>query len=83
MTGVVKTLEARGWVKRRIDDDDRRLVHLALTRTGISLMERLFPVFNAAEAQAIAELDARGVTSLTSGLRRITLTLEQIGREQD
>ena len=83
LTGVVRTLESRGWISRRVDDADRRLVHLALTEKGLALMEELFPLFNAAQAQAIAELDTRGVKALTAGLRTMTLTLEKIAREPD
>src|SRR5215469_1966132 len=31
LTGVAKTLEARGWLRRETDPGDRRLVHLVLT----------------------------------------------------
>ena len=34
LTGVVKTLEARGLITRRVSEIDRRLVHLELTPAG-------------------------------------------------
>ena len=39
LTGVVKTLEARGLIARRVSDTDRRLVNLELTPSGVALMK--------------------------------------------
>ena len=36
LTGVVKTLEARGLITRRVSETDRRLVHLELTPAGLN-----------------------------------------------
>src|SRR3954462_5151557 len=47
LTGVVKTLEARGLITRRVSDTDRRLVNLELTPSGVTLMKELYPAFNA------------------------------------
>ena len=41
LTGVVKTLEARGLITRRVSEIDRRLVHLELTPAGLNLMKEL------------------------------------------
>ena len=43
LTGVVKTLEARGWMEKVGREDDRRLVELHLTPSGKALMEDLYP----------------------------------------
>ena len=43
LTGVVKTLETRGWIEKRGRLDDRRLVELSLTPAGIALMEEVYP----------------------------------------
>jgi DNA-binding MarR family transcriptional regulator len=58
VTAVTTALESRGLVRRAVDPDDRRRVSFALTRQGRSLMRRLFPEFNRAEA-----LFAEGLTS--------------------
>jgi DNA-binding MarR family transcriptional regulator len=76
LTGVVKTLEARGLITRRVSDTDRRLVNLELTPAGLALMKELYPVFNAAEAEVVAGLSPRGVAQLTSSLRSIVTDLE-------
>ena len=59
LTGVVKTLEARGLITRRVSETDRRLVHLELTPEGLNLMKELYPIFNAAEAEVVAGLPPR------------------------
>lgn len=76
LTGVVKTLEARGLITRRISDTDRRLVHLELTPAGQALMEELYPAFNAAEAEVVAGLSEDGLNRLTRGLRQIVTEIE-------
>jgi MarR family transcriptional regulator, organic hydroperoxide resistance regulator len=76
LTGVVKTLEARGLITRRSSDADRRLVNLELTPAGVALMNELYPVFNAAEAKIVAGLSPRSLTQLTSSLRLIVTDLE-------
>ncbi len=81
LTGVVKTLAGRGWIVRRVDSADRRLLHLALTPDGVATMEKLFPEFNAAEARVIAELDARKVRAMKSGLRTMVTTVENLDDE--
>jgi MarR family transcriptional regulator, organic hydroperoxide resistance regulator len=76
LTGVVKTLEARGLIIRRVSDTDRRLVNLELTPRGLALMKELYPVFNAAEAEVVAGLSPRGLAQLTNSLRSIVTELE-------
>jgi len=76
LTGVVKTLEARGLITRRVSDTDRRLVNLELTPAGATLMKELYPAFNAAEAEVVSGLSPRRLTELTSSLRSIVTDLE-------
>jgi DNA-binding MarR family transcriptional regulator len=78
LTGVVKTLESRGLINRKISEADRRLVNLELTPTGLSLMEELYPVFNAAEAEVVGGLSERATRELTTSLRRIVTDLEAL-----
>ena len=76
LTGVVKTLEAREFVRRQVHPDDGRRVLLALTPAGQRLMASLFPVFNREEAAVTAALGAHGRTDLAHLLRTVTLDLE-------
>ena len=59
LTGVMKTLESRGWIIRESSVADRRLVQLRLTQSGIDLMTELYPKFNAAESDVVRQLSAR------------------------
>jgi DNA-binding MarR family transcriptional regulator len=76
LTGVVTTLEARGWVTRSVDADDRRRVRLSLTPDGVALMEKLYPEFNAEESRVTAVLTPRRLGAVTHGLRSIVVALE-------
>jgi len=76
LTGVVKTLEARGLITRRVSETDRRLVNLELTPSGVTLMKELYPAFNAAEAEIVSGLSPRSVAELTDSLRSIVTELE-------
>ena len=76
LTGVVKTLEARGLLTRRVSGTDRRLVILELSDAGTELMTTLYPVFNAAEAEVVASLSDQNLTVLTDSLRQIVTDLD-------
>jgi DNA-binding MarR family transcriptional regulator len=83
LTGVVKTLETRGWIGRQAGTADRRLVHLQLTPAGIALMTDLYPKFNAVESEVISSLSGRSVAQLTQGLRTIVTTVEERAADRD
>jgi DNA-binding MarR family transcriptional regulator len=78
LTGVAKTLAARGWLTRETDERDRRQVHLKLTAQGLALMEDLYPRFNTAEAQVVARIQASGLPELTGYLRAMVATVEDM-----
>lgn len=77
LTGVVKTLQARGWIERRGRSDDRRLVELSLTPAGIALMEEVYPKFNAVEAEVVRDLSSRRRREMTASLRAIVTAIEE------
>ncbi|MGN6722145.1 MAG: MarR family winged helix-turn-helix transcriptional regulator [Marmoricola sp.] len=79
LTGVVKTLEGRGLIRRKGDENDRRLVLLSLTDEGINLMEKLYPAFNTVESQLVSGLSERAVQDLTRILRNLVVTVEEQG----
>jgi DNA-binding MarR family transcriptional regulator len=84
LTGVVKTLESRGWMVRETLANDRRLVRLQLTQSGIDLMIEIYPKFNAVESAVVQQLSARSKASLTRDLRSIVRTVEALeGDEAD
>ena len=55
-TGVVTTLEGRGFVKRSKTAEDGRLVRVSLTSGGRRTIERLVPRVNAEEVAVTAHL---------------------------
>jgi MarR family transcriptional regulator, organic hydroperoxide resistance regulator len=71
LTGVVDTLERRGLVTRERGQDDRRLVTVALTDEGRSVIADVFPRFNAQEARVADMVGSRQRKAMTSGLRQI------------
>jgi DNA-binding MarR family transcriptional regulator len=82
LTGVVKTLEARGWMEKRGREDDRRLVEIYLTPSGEKLMEDLYPKFNAIESQVVAGLSAKRKKEMASSLRAIVTAIESNGEPE-
>lgn len=68
-TGVVITLEGRGFVRRKKDARDGRMVLVSLTPAGKRKIEQLFPRFNAEEVAVTAHLDAGEQDALARLLR--------------
>ncbi|WTX00640.1 MarR family winged helix-turn-helix transcriptional regulator [Streptomycetaceae bacterium NBC_01309] len=82
LTGVARTLETRGLLKRTQHASDGRLVLLALTPAGEELMARVFPAFNAEEAFVTDDLTPDECLDLAAGLRKIVARLEAKGEER-
>ena len=68
-TGVVNTLEGRGWVRRSKTAEDGRLVRVSLTSAGRRKIERLFPKFNAEEVALTTHLVPEQQEQLAALLR--------------
>jgi DNA-binding MarR family transcriptional regulator len=71
LTGVIKTLQSRKFVKRVQHRDDRRRVSISLTKSGNALIERLFPVFNTHEQLAVKSLTVTEQRELARLLRKV------------
>ncbi|MEU6994004.1 MarR family transcriptional regulator [Streptomyces sp. NPDC046465] len=82
LTGVVRTLEARGLVRRAGHPEDGRLVLLALTDAGTELMRDLFPRFNEEEAFVSRRLGDAECRRVADGLRQVVLQVEEHGAER-
>jgi DNA-binding MarR family transcriptional regulator len=70
-TGVLRTLEGRGWVARRRDPSDGRSVVVSLTGAGRVKIGDLFPRFNAEEAALAASLSDAEQDQLAVQLRTL------------
>ena len=77
LTGVVKTLERRGFVERTRVEADRRRVTVALTEAGLDTIESLFPRFNLYEGEMVGELSTTEKQDLAELLRRVIVTAGQ------
>jgi DNA-binding MarR family transcriptional regulator len=82
LTGVVKTLEARGLAVRTKHAEDGRLVLLSLSDKGEHLMQTLFPAFNEEEAFVTAGLSTSESDKLASLLRKVVSQVEQHGEQR-
>ncbi|MFF5405270.1 MarR family winged helix-turn-helix transcriptional regulator [Streptomyces misionensis] len=82
LTGVSRTLESRGLLRRTGHPTDGRLVLLALTEAGEDFMRRVFPAFNEEEAFVTARLSDEECRDLASVLRRVVLQVEEEGEER-
>jgi DNA-binding MarR family transcriptional regulator len=70
-TGVIRTLEGRGWVERRRHPSDGRGVRISLTDRGRDTIEHLFPRFNAEEAALASALTRAEQEQLAAVLRTL------------
>ena len=70
-TGVMSTLERRGYVTRRKDPKDGRMVIVELTRAGRATIETLFPKFNDEESAVAAHLSDEEQDNLAAMLRSL------------
>ena len=71
-TQTIETLVKRGLVERFDDDNDRRIVRLALSADGRQLAESLYASHIARLNQAFAGLSEAELTVLISALKRLT-----------
>ena len=75
-TGVVTTLEGRGFVRRRKDERDGRMVLVSLTPVGRRKIEGLFPRYNAEEVAVTEHLSPSDQDSLARLLRAMLRAVE-------
>jgi DNA-binding MarR family transcriptional regulator len=78
LTGVLNTLEKRGYSTRKRSKDDGRLVIVSMTAKGRKLMEQLFPLFNKQEQFVASALSAKSQPIVADGLRKITELTEPV-----
>jgi DNA-binding MarR family transcriptional regulator len=75
-TGVVTTLERRGFVERRKSAEDGRMVRVSLTAPGRRKIEQLFPRFNAEESAVTAHLSQEQQDAMATMLRSMLRDVE-------
>lgn len=77
LTGVLTTLQDRGWVTRERSQADGRLVLVRLTDDGRAMMAELFPEFNLEEQHISGPIDVARREELAEMLRLITVNVEK------
>ncbi|MEV0675700.1 MarR family transcriptional regulator [Actinosynnema sp. NPDC050436] len=71
MSNLINTLERAGLVERTRDDQDRRVVFVALTEEGRTAVSGVFPRQNGREARWFEVLDSGERTQMVELIRRV------------
>ena len=77
MTGRLDSLEKAGYLQRRTPPEDRRRVHVEVTKAGVEVWRRAMGLRGRAEEDLIGELSAEERSELAQLLKRLTLRLEE------
>ena len=80
---AVARLEDHGFLAKRINPSDRRLVELSLTRKGRRLFKEIEPLALAFEAELVGSLSAEDVAQLHSLIARLDSRLDELTAESD
>jgi MarR family transcriptional regulator, organic hydroperoxide resistance regulator len=78
LTGVMKTLETRGLLRRKTDRADGRRVLVSLTAKGRKVVNEIMPSFNRHEALVTQALTEAEQEELARSLRVVLRTVEAI-----
>ncbi|MFO0567415.1 MAG: MarR family transcriptional regulator [Polyangiaceae bacterium] len=82
VTGIIDRMEREGLVERRRSDDDRRVVHISLTRKGARLAAAIpiepVQIFR----QILAELSAKDAADLSRILTRLARRVRELVDEK-
>ncbi len=77
LTRTVDRMEDAGWVARRPDESDMRVVRLALTAAGERLFTRIWPTVARLNDAAVSGIPAGTVEKLRATLARMKSNLEE------
>ena len=71
MTGLLDTLERDGFVTRKVDLEDRRMVHVRLTRHGQTFIKEMLPDYFRFVAQTVKPLNKTERNQLVKLLQKL------------
>ncbi|VVB68273.1 Transcriptional regulator SlyA [uncultured archaeon] len=77
-THIIDALEKKGYIKRIIDHEDRRVKVITPTSAGEEVLKRLIAIAKTMNAEFMQDLTATERQSLIESLRKISSTLENI-----
>lgn len=78
LTPLLKRMEAAGWVTRRRDDDDERIVRVSLTERGRAFRDKAKAI--PAAMMCASGLDPAGLGALRNKIRRVANELRRNSR---
>jgi DNA-binding MarR family transcriptional regulator len=78
LSSILNMLEDRKLVRRRANEEERRLVIVNLTAAGAELISALFPKFNAEETRIAARVTAKQAAAATDAIRVILATIAEL-----
>ncbi len=78
LSGVLDTLERKGFSERITHPEDRRKVVVALTASGLVVINEIMPAFNREEAQVTGRLTESEMAELARLLRIVLETAQDI-----
>ena len=70
-TYVVDNLVKKGYVIKRICQEDKRIYFVNITKQGIELMDELFPIHKKETLKLFSDLDTEEIITLKKLLRKI------------
>ncbi len=80
---AVARLEDHGFLAKRTNPADRRLVELSLTRKGRRLFKQIVPLALAFEAELVGDLSVEDVAQLHGLIARLDSRLDELTAEAD
>ena len=80
MTLLVKRLEARGWVVRKRDPDDRRAVLVSLTPAGVEALEQARAGYREVLARHLEAMSADEIAALTTATEALGHLIDVLQR---
>ncbi len=81
MSNSVATLVERGWVMRTPDENDRRMVRLEITPTGVDALHMAHQAVEGRMAQLLAEFSDGELERLDEGLILLQRLVDQLCKE--
>jgi DNA-binding MarR family transcriptional regulator len=75
---LIDRMEAKGWLKRRADGNDRRVNRLHLTPTAERLHATIWPIAEATVDEALGDLSAEERRRLTKLMTRVKAKLQAL-----
>lgn len=74
---AVAELERRRWLTRTLDENDRRVEHLALSKAGLAAYREMVPLAKAFERELLARLGTEERAAIVAGVAALETALNE------